>query len=324
MGKSGVAGMKVKIIDVDLKYRESKRRGKPFPNLALMKISAYEKVNGNLVGFDIENPDLTYISCVFTKNRLNAIKECCDVEGGISFGGSGLNLEYALPDNIDVLKPDYDLYPFQSYSMGFTSRGCIRKCDFCIVHRKEGKFRRVQHMKEFHDFRFKSCKLLDNNILADREWFFENTNWAIENKVQIDITQGMDIRLLTDEIAEQLKRIKFVDQQMRFAWDNISMEPVVEQGIEILRSHKINVRRNVSFFVLSGFHKPNENQEPFCKDLYRCNRLKELGAMPYVMPYDNGTPMIRALARWGNRRELFWKIPFYKYERMPKANEATV
>ena len=311
--------MRVLLVDVDNKYRELKRRGKRFPNLALMKISAYEKERGSTVGFDIETPDITYISCVFDKNRLNAIKECCDVKNGISFGGSGLTLTFVLPPQIELLKPDYDLYHFQSYSMGFTSRGCIRKCDFCIVHEKEGRFRRAQHMKEFHDFRFKSCKLLDNNILVDREWFFENTNWAIENKVQIDITQGMDIRLLTQEIAEQLKRIRFVDQQMRFAWDNIELEPIVKSGIDMLKEAGINVKRNVSFFVLSGrVDVPGQEDVPFCKDVYRCNRLKELGVMPYVMPWGGGTPMVKALARWANRRYLFKSIPFWQYDRMPK------
>ena len=305
--------MRIKLIDVDNKYRESKRRGPRFPNLALMKISAFEKSQGNVAGFDIENPDRTYISCVFTRNRLMAIKEWCDAKGEISFGGPGLSLDFVLPVEIENLKPDYDLYPFQEYSMGFTSRGCIRKCDFCIVHKKEGKFHRVQHIKEFHDFRYKSCKLLDNNILADREWFFENTNWAIENKVKIDITQGMDIRLLTDEIAEQLHRIKFVKQQMRFAWDSLELEPLVKSGIKMLRDHGINTKRNVQFFVLSGW-----NEVPFCKDVYRCNKLKEFGALPYVMPYEGGTPLIRALARWANRVRPFRKGPFYQYDRMPR------
>jgi len=312
--------MRVKLVDVDNKYRESKRRGKRFPNLALMKISAYEKAMGNEVGFNIDNPDKTYISCVFTRNRLNAIKECCEVENGITFGGSGLSLGFSLPPQVEHLKPDYNLYPFCEYSLGFTSRGCPRQCEFCIVHEKEGAFRRVQHIKEFHDFRFKSCVLLDNNILADKEWFFENTNWAINNKVRIDISQGMDIRFLTDEIAEQLARIKFVEGKMRFAWDRLDLEERVKSGIEMLQDHGINTWRNVSFFILSGYTNPKTGEKiPFCKDVYRCNKLKEWRALPYIMPWEGGTPMVRALARWANRVAPFKKSPFYLYERMPKS-----
>jgi hypothetical protein len=307
--------MRVKLVDVDLKYRSTSSRGDPFPNLALTKICRDEKLKGNIVGFDIEDPDKTYVSCAFTKNRLNAIWEVLNIEGDRDFGGSGIWLEKKLPPFIDLLKPDYDLYPFQSFSFGFTSRGCIRKCDFCIVHEKEGRFRRVQHIKEFHDFRFKICKLLDNNILADKEWFFENTNWAIDNKVKLDITQGMDIRLLTPEIAEQLKRIKFVDQQMKFAWDKIEMEPVVKAGIEMLKDAGINTWRNVKFYVLSG--RPGV---PFCKDAYRCSKLNQWGAMAYVMPWEGGSPMVRALARWANQTVLQKKGPFWQYDRMPKNN----
>jgi hypothetical protein len=311
--------IRVKLIDIDNKYRESKRRGIPFPNLALMKLSAYHKARGDLVGFEIENPDITHISCIFTKNRLYAIKECCDVKGGISFGGSGLSLDFDLPPQIEFMKPDYDLYPHWltdkkgQTSIGFSSRGCPRRCGFCLVHEKEGHFRRHQHIREFHDNRFKAVTLLDNNILADKEWFFEQTDWIIDHKLKLDISQGMDIRLLTDEIAEQLHRIKFIDQQMRFAWDTLELEPVVKAGIEMLRDHGINTKRNVSFFVLSGW-----NDVPFCKDVYRCNRLKEFGALPYVMPWKGGTPMIRALARWANRVRPFKAGPFYRYERMPR------
>ena len=315
--------MRIKLIDVDLKYREKKRRGIPFPNVALLKLYAHYLMNGHEVGFDIENPDLTYISCIFTRNRLYAIWEYFHAIGERFIGGSGVWLEEKLPDDIEFVKPNYDLYPHWladkkkgCTSIGFTTRGCIRDCEFCIVREKEGKFHRHQHVREFHDDRFKRVTLLDNNILADKEWFFENTNWCLDHKLEINISQGMDIRLLTDEIAEQLHHIKFIDGQMRFAWDHLDMEDRVRAGIEMLRGHGINVRRNVSFFVLSGFNTH------FCEDVYRCNRLHTWGARPYVMPFESGeTPMIRALARWANRPSLR-DTPFWKYERMPKMEVA--
>ena len=307
--------MRVSLIDVDNKYRESKRRGLRWQNLALMKLSAYHKAQGDVVGLNLETPDLTYLSCIFTHNRLQGIREVLNVTGKRSFGGSGIYLNEKLPDEIELLKPDYDLYPVENYhqtSLGFTSRGCPRRCGFCLVHEKEGSFRKAQHVKEFHDDRFKVVTLLDNNILADPEWFFENTNWIIEHKLHLNISQGMDIRFLTDEIAEQLHRIKFVEGQMRFAWDFVELEPVVKAGIEMLKDHGINTKRNVQFFILSGW-----NNVPFCKDVYRCNRLKEFGALPYIMPWEGGTPLIQALARWANRVRPFKKGPFYQYDRMP-------
>lgn len=305
----GGENIRVKLIDVDNKYRESKRRGKIFPNLALMKISTYHKAKGDIVGFDISTPGITYISCVFTKNRLNAIKECCDVENGIMFGGSGLSTEFNLIPEIEYQRPDYDLYPSE-YSMGFTTRGCIRNCDFCIVRQKEGTFKRNQHIEEFHDFKFKSCKLLDNNILADKEWFFENTDWAIEHNVKLDITQGMDIRLMTPEIAEQLKKIKFVDQQMRFAFDDPYIIRRVEEGIQMLKDAGINTRRNVSFYVLAGYNGDTTA-------LRRCQILRDLRCNSFVMMYEE-TPFLKALARWANRRQLYWSTNFEGYYKEPK------
>ncbi len=311
--------MKIKLVDIDNQYREKSKRGLRWQNNFLQRLSALKKVQGHIVGFDIHNPDETWISCVFTKHRLAAIMEYFNATtGNVTIGGSGISLSLPAPEGIESIKPDYDLYPVEGYhqhSLGFTSRGCPNRCGFCIVHEKEGDFRRVQHVKEFVDFRYKDVTLLDNNILADPDWFFENTNWILDHKLRLNISQGMDIRLLTDEIAEQLHRIKFVDQQMRFAWDNVALEPVVKAGIEMLKDHKINTKRNVQFFVLSGW-----NGIPFCKDVYRCNKLKEFGALPYVMPYDGGTPLIRALARWANRVRPFKKGPFYQYDRMPKVH----
>lgn len=317
--------MKVKLIDVDTKYREKTRRGDPFPNLAAMKLKRACDRDGHACGFDIENPDIVFVFCVFERNYHNAQNEMMQERSRgvrVICGGSGLmgaptaanDKWFELPHDIEVLMPEYSLYPTLNYSLGFTTRGCIRNCPPCIVHRKEGKFRRAQHIMEFHNPEFKSCKLLDNNILADKEWFFENTNWAIENKVKIDITQGMDIRLLTDEITEQLHRIKFVDQQMKFAWDSLDCEDAVMSGISMLKDHGINTHRNVAFYVLVGYNTTVE------QDIYRCNKLRENNVQSRAMIYnEQKTPMLSALARWTYMVPAYWKTPFELYNRLPKA-----
>ena len=111
-----------------------------------MKISAWHKLQGDEVGFNIQDPDKVYISCVFSKNKGQAkgiAKFYPDAE--IDIGGSGIDLKKELPPQIEHLKPDYDLYP-STYSQDYTSRGCVRKCEFCIVPEKEGmiKIRRLQ------------------------------------------------------------------------------------------------------------------------------------------------------------------------------------
>lgn len=299
---------RVSLIDIDLKYREKKRRGKITPNLALMKLSEYWKRKGAITRLNLLDPDLTFISCVFTKNRLNAIKECCDTfDVEREFGGSGLTFMWDLKPEIELMRPDYDLYQFDQ-SMGFTTRGCPNRCSFCFVPKKEGTFRRAQHIEEFHDPRFKSCMLLDNNILADVDWFFENTNWAIKNKVQLEITQGMDIRRMTEEIAQQIKKTRFVDQQIKFAWDNIDEEEEVLSGISMLKDAGINTRRNVSFYVLCGYNTT------FDEDIYRVMKLRENRCHAFVMKYHEDDIRLNHFARWADKRELYWSTNPLEYK----------
>ena len=137
-----LTGKRILLIDVDSKI----------PNLALMKLSAWHKERGDNVallrGSQVElgdKPDKIYASIIYKKNRHSLdylIAQCPDI---IDIGGSGYDLKKELPPVIEAMRPDYSLYPECDYSIGFASRGCIRHCHFCIVHDKEGYFRRVQH-----------------------------------------------------------------------------------------------------------------------------------------------------------------------------------
>lgn len=118
----------------------------------------------------------------------------------IDVGGTGIDVHKNLPGEVDLLMPDYSIYPDMDYDLGFTSRGCNRNCPFCFVPRKEGKFRIHQHPREFHDPTHRKVKLLDNNILFDKSWFFEVTDWIMENKLAVEFNQGLDIRLMDKEI----------------------------------------------------------------------------------------------------------------------------
>lgn len=297
--------IRVSLVDVDLKYREKTWRGVPIPNLALMKVSAYYKSLGYETGLFLKDEDIRWISCVFEKNKQFAYAESYRFVSESHIGGSGIDLHSNLPDHIEKFKPDYDLYP-SDYSQGFTTRGCPRMCGYCIVHEKEGRFRRAQHVMEFHDERFDTVMLMDNNILFDVDWFFCNTDWIIQKHLKVR-EHGMDIRLLTDEICEQLKQIRFVDQQMHFAWDNINDEFAVMAGIDMLKDHGFNLKRNISFYVMSGYNTTIE------QDIYRCNRLKELGVMAYVMKYHDNDPTLNHLARWANKRQLYRTTSFEEY-----------
>jgi hypothetical protein len=278
----------IKLYDIDSKI----------PNLALMKLSAYHKSVGDNVGFKIEKPDRIYASVIFKKNKWKADALRREYpKSEVFIGGAGYNFKTTLPQGIELLKPDYDLYPSE-YSLGYTTRGCIRNCDFCIVPKKEGKLRRAQHIREFHDDRFKTVICLDNNIYADKKWFFENTNYILENKLKFNAIQGMDIRILDKEIAERLKELKW-DGMIHFAFDNMKDEKKVLSGIDLLKSVGIKTRSKVSFYVLVGHSTTIE------EDIYRCRLLKKHGATAYVMQYKK-SPETARLAWWANRPINFW------------------
>lgn len=291
------------LIDVDSKI----------PNLALMQISSYFKARGYNVGFNVSDPDQVWISCIFRKNRAQALGIAKMYPAAeIHIGGTGINYEW-LPEDMQKVKPDYDLY-LSTYSQGFTTRGCIRRCPFCIVKEKEGHLQRWQYVSEFYDSRFDTVMLMDNNLLADREWFFKNTDFILEHDLKI-IEHGMDIRLLNKGIAQRLSELKFKGC-MHFAFDNMGDERAVRRGIDLLKRAGIDVRHKVQFYVLVGYNTTPE------QDIYRCRLLKELGTNPFVMPYIKNE-WTKKITRWANRKWIFWSsdISEYKDEGIEKGRE---
>lgn len=199
------------LIDIDSKI----------PNLALMKLSAYHKsivdnvilitLGENVSGISLKDvsPDKIYASIIFKKNK--------HLVDGLRFnypnteiviGGSGYDLNSKLPDYVDNMKPDYNIYQNCDSGLGYTTRGCNRNCYFCIVPQKEGKFKRYMHPKQFYDIRFKKIMFLDNNILWDKEWFKEVVNFCIYNKLDTTFNQGLDIRLIDEYDIRLLLKLK--------------------------------------------------------------------------------------------------------------------
>lgn len=155
--------MKVSLIDLDIIQRR-----RPFPNLALMKLSAYHKRSGDQVylNFPLHWANITYASCVFTWNAKGRAR----VPNKGIVGGSGIDLKAELPPEVERIMPDYSLYPGVDFSLGFTSRGCLRKCPWCIIPEKEGQIKPWARIYEFWDRRHKKIVLLDNNLLAAPNW----------------------------------------------------------------------------------------------------------------------------------------------------------
>jgi hypothetical protein len=269
--------MKILLVDIDSR----KQRGKDdFPNLALMKISAYHKSLGDTVslGRGISDPDIVYASIIFDWNRTkaNSLHQMFP-DAEIRIGGSGYDLKNKLPTEIELIHPDYSLYPELKYSVGFTSRGCIRNCHFCVVPEKEGKWKKVQHPSVFHDKTKKQIMLLDNNILVNKKWFFEVTDWILENDLKCDFNQGFDARLMTHDFAERICELKPMTS-WKFAFDDWNYANDVEKTIELMNMCRSHIIRNrCQFYVYC------DNDKQYWDAVYRIKFLKDRDAMPYSM-----------------------------------------
>jgi hypothetical protein len=289
--------MRISLIDVDSKI----------PNLALMKISAYHKNKGDTVGFNLSNPDKIYSSIIFKKNNGKSMNQQIQPIP-IEYGGTGYDLSIKLPDYIEFIKPDYNLYP-STYSQGFTTRGCTRNCYFCVVPKKEGKLRRSQHPKEFYDDRFNTIMIMDNNWLADREWFFKTSQWILDQKLKV-IEHGLDIRLLDKESIQRLQDLKI--KLWHFAFDFIEYTPVVKDKIKLLKKCGVNTKNKVCIYcyIHDDLHFDNA--------LARCNILRDLGvnARPMWNCDSQKTQRVRSLLKWAWRPCLYWKFPFNEYSKL--------
>ena len=238
--------MKVLLMDMDSSRRYH------YPNLALMKLSAFFKQNGDEVflNFPLCQPDVTYASCVFSWNS----KRGASAPDGAIVGGSGIDLKAELPPEVEHVKPDYTLYDVD-YSIGFTSRGCPRKCPWCIVPDKEGDIVPWASIYEFWEREHRKIVLLDNNLLAAPNWR-ETLKDLIKEGLLVDFNQGLDIRLVNEENVRHLRQVK--TKQLRFAFDHIAYEHAVRSGIELLLNSGFTPRE-LSFYVLVGFDSDTED-----------------------------------------------------------------
>ena len=281
--------MKILLINID----------STIPNLALAKIAKYHQDKGDEVFWDIPliKCDKIYVSCVFTKNRHEAEQWM----GKAEIGGSGFDLTTNLPSEIEAVKPHINL--------GFTTRGCIRKCPFCIVPQKEGGIRSVGDLLDLWDGNTKDVVIMDNNILALPEHFETICKQAIANKIRVDFNQGLDHRLLTPEIVGLLKRISHKDY--KFAFDHPSYLPTVDNAITLLQANGI---RRSTWYVLSGYNTTFE------QDLDRCNYLKSRGQNAFVQRYETVCDNVRysMLARWANQHNMFQTHTFVEFVNHPK------
>jgi len=274
------------------------------PNLALMKIARYHKnkrdkvylmrdktISQRLIPFD-----KVYVSCIFDKNKDTALKVAKQFKN-VEIGGIGVNAN-RLPDEIEHLMPDYETFKCD-YSLGFTTRGCIRNCYFCKVQAHEGRIRINCDIYEFWDKKHKEIVILDNNILAVPEHFKKIAQQIKDNDLIVDFNQGLDFRLLTPEICKILFSLKH-KQEIRFAFDDIAYTPIVIKAIKMLKEAGLK-DWGTRWYCYVG------EKDTFESVYKRMKLLQNEKQGVYVMRdrkiYDK--PEFIALACWGNMMGAF-------------------
>jgi len=327
--------MRIGLIDVD----NRERLHDCFPNLCLMKISAYHKQRGDSVEWYQPlfggHYDKVYLSKVFSFSP--DYEYFIDADEIIK-GGSGYaikvfdgvevydkSIDKHLPDEIEHMMPDYSLYfnddvdfditgklttlgkKHRETAYGFMSRGCPRGCDFCHVKTKEGLCStKVADLSEFWNGQ-KYIELLDANTLACKDWEDILTQ-LIMSKSKVCFNQGLDIRMMTEQKAEMLNQIK--TEKIHFAWDRFEDKDLVQPRFlkfrEISRIHP----HELQVYVLCNFNTTHD------QDLYRVEWLRKNGFAPYVMIYNKQSlpqgHITRKLQRYVNMRATFWSIENFK------------
>lgn len=298
--------MRIALIDVD---------GHNFPSLPLMKLSAWHKQNGDTVEwYDpltawIDPPDKVYMSKVFTFTPDYQHPVCA---GEIVKGGTGYHYPDGgdpLPKEIEHIYPDYSLYQelCKDTAYGFLTRGCPRGYDFCIVAKKEGRCStKVADLSEFWNGQ-KNIVLLDPNMFACCDWK-DLSQHLIDSGALIDFSQGCDIRIMTEEKAEYIKKMKI--KRVHFAWDRYEDKYMIVPKFKAFKEITGWDKRKLIVYVLTNFNTTHE------QDLERIYTLRDLGYWPDVRIYEKyklpkGHETLR-LQRWVNMRAIFEKIPRFE------------
>ena len=286
--------MRIGLIDIDGKM----------PNLALMKLSAYHKAKGDNVELTLPVLaaiyDKVYMSKVFTWSDMPYLHESAEI------GGTGYDLKTTLPEEVENTCPDYSLYKMD-YSMGFLTRGCIRKCSFCFVPEKEGMIKPAADIEGF--LRHKKAVLLDNNVLA-HEHGLRQIEKIGRMGIRIDFNQGLDARLIDDGVAKLLSGIKWL-KPIRLACDNLSMMEPVRKAVELLRKHGATPKTYFCYVLVT---------EDVADALTRVEFLRGIGVDPFAQSYrnkDGERPCRQAIVfcNWVNKKSEFKSCKWEEYRR---------
>jgi hypothetical protein len=306
--------MNIGLIDVD---------SHNFPNLALMKISAYHKAQGDNVEWCIPmlHYDVVYVSKTFGDEYSEMDKTIINADKVI-YGGTGFAIKVVdgrevyeksadgeLPYEVEHMCPDYSLYPHltEDTAYGFLTRGCPNNCGFCPVSKKEGLIsHKVADLSEWWNGQ-KNIVLMDANLLACKD-HMDLLQQLVDSGARVDFMQGLDARFINEKNIELIKQVKI--KTIHFAWDRMKFEQQIVRGLTLAREH-LKVAHNEIVYMLTNYDTSIQ------EDLYRKDKIAELGYIPDVRIYrKNSLPrrhILRDLQRWCNSRYVYRSCAFEEY-----------
>ena len=310
--------MIIGLVDVDGHAKAKVRGATIYPNLALCKIAAYHKSKGDAVEWAtmFEHYDILYKARIFNFSEddqfaYNADKIIC--------GGTGYDITSRLPEDIDKMQPDYTIYPTlpDNVAYGFLTRGCPNKCHWCVVPKKEGGIRPYMDVDDIATPTRRNLILMDNNILAAGDYCIEQLNKIISRGYAVDFNQALDARLVNEENASLLAKIKWFGSRIRFGCDTNAQIAECERAISLINSFGYKGE----FFLYTMLHGTFEDCFERINHWWlrlqenRKNRI-EGDIYPYAQPYRdpsrrNIPPIWQIdMARWVNKKMIFDKTAF--------------
>lgn len=284
-----------------------------FPNLALMKISAYHKKQGDIVDWytPLEHYDKLYMAKVFsfTQDYLQHITNTDCIEKG----GTGYDITKVLPLEIDRMQPDYNLYPRidNKTAYGFLTRGCPNKCKWCVVPTKEGKISPYMDIEEIAVNGRKNIILMDNNVLAS-DYGLRQIEKIVSIGIRVDFNQGLDARLVTDDIAQLLAKVKWI-KRIRFGCDTPGQIAECERATALI--DKYGYKGEYFFYCIllndfkEAFSRVNHWRGKGCRFLPYCQPYRDLNNPRQIIPQWQ-----KDMASWADKKQVFWTCEFKDFE----------
>jgi hypothetical protein len=218
--------------------------------------------------------DTAYISSVFSWNSQKTYMRCVFYESAgykVRVGGQNVAMNPKMFEEFDT-HGEVDALKHHNPNATFTSRGCIRRCSFCLVPKLEGALR------ELDDWEVKPI-ICDNNLLACSQAHFDRVIKRLLDAqlTGIDFNQGLDAIILTDYHAKRLAELP-KDTIIRLAWDHIDTERLYLSAFNRLIDAGVK-QSQIRTYVLIGYKDTPEDA------LYRLQKIRDLGALPNPMRY---------------------------------------